>query len=440
MNIAIIGTGYVGLVTGTCFAESGNNVICVDNDREKVAGLKEGRTPFFEPGLDVLILKNFKEGRLRFMTELDQAVKNSFMVFIAVGTPQDGDGTADTKSVMDVARSIGMSLDDYKIIITKSTVPVGTTERVAEAIREITDIEFDVASIPEFLKEGSAVDDFMKPDRVVIGSDNPAVAGILKDLYSPFVRTSNPIINVSIRSAELSKYAANAILATRISFMNEIANLSELVGANVSEVRIVLGADNRIGHSFLFPGIGYGGSCFPKDVKALIKTAETFEYDLKVCKATNEVNTMQRELFWRKIKIFFTGKLKGRKIGVWGLSFKPKTDDLREAPSLFIIDKLLSFGADVSVHDPVAIDNAKGYLKNRVRYAKSNYDACSEADALVIHTEWNEYRQPDFQRIKRLMRTPVIFDGRNLYDPTKLETLGFKYFGVGVQNGDFQNL
>jgi UDPglucose 6-dehydrogenase len=440
MNISIIGTGYVGLVTGTCFAESGNNVICVDNDKEKVAGLKEGRTPFFEPGLDGLILKNLKEGRLHFTTELPRAVKNSFMVFIAVGTPQNGDGSADTKAVMNVARSIGKSLDDYKIIITKSTVPVGTTERVAEAIREVTDIEFDVASNPEFLKEGSAVDDFMKPDRVVIGSDKPAVAGILKELYSPFVRTSNPIINVSIRSAELSKYAANAILATRISFMNEIANLCELVGANVSDIRIVLGADNRIGHSFLFPGIGYGGSCFPKDVKALIKTADILEYDLKVCRAADEVNMMQRELFWRKIKAFFRGQLKGKKFGVWGLSFKHKTDDLREAPSLFIIDKLLSFGADVSVHDPIAIDNAKEYLKNKVTYAKSNYDACSEADALVIHTEWNEYRQPDFERLKNLMKTPVIFDGRNLYNPEKLEKLGFRYFGVGLQNGSFINV
>ncbi len=440
MNISIIGTGYVGLVTGACFAESGNNVICVDNDKQKVVALKEGRTPFFEPGLDGLISKNFKEGRLHFTTELPRAVKNSFIVFIAVGTPQNGDGTADTNSVMNVARSIGKSLDDYKIIITKSTVPVGTTVRVAEAVRETTDISFDVASNPEFLKEGSAVDDFMKPDRVVIGSDNPAVAGILKELYSPFVRTSNPIINVSIRSAELSKYAANAILATRISFINEIANLCEFVGADISEVRVVLGADNRIGHSFLFPGIGYGGSCFPKDVRALVKTAETFGYDLKVSRATDEVNTMQREVFWRKINIFFGGKLKGRKIGVWGLSFKPKTDDLREAPSLFIIDRLLSFGADVSVHDPIAIGKVKQYLKDRVTYAKSNYDACSGADALVIHTEWNEYRQPDFERIKRLMKSLVIFDGRNLYDPKKLETLGFEYFGVGVQGGNFKNV
>jgi UDPglucose 6-dehydrogenase len=441
MNITIIGTGYVGLVTGTCFAESGNNVICVDNDEEKIDGLlKNGRAPFHEPGLEALLLKNLKERRLHFTSDIKQAVKNSFIVVIAVGTPQNGDGSADTKAILEVARSIGTSLEDYKIIVTKSTVPVGTTEMIRGIISEITDVDFDVASNPEFLKEGSAIEDFMKPDRVVIGADNPSVSGILKELYLPFVRTSNPVITVGIRSAELAKYAANAILATRISFMNEIANLCELVGANVSEVRIVLGADNRIGHSFLFPGVGYGGSCFPKDVKALIKTAETFEYDLKVSRATDEVNTMQRELFWRKIKIFFGGELKGKKIGVWGLSFKPKTDDLREAPSLFIIDKLLSFGADVSVHDPVAIDNAKEYLKNKVTYAKSNYDACFEADALVIHTEWNEYRQPDFERLKNLMKTPVIFDGRNLYNPEKLEKLGFRYFGVGLQNGSFKNV
>jgi len=439
MNISIIGTGYVGLVTGTCFAESGNNVTCVDIDKEKIKSLMDGRIPFHEPGLEALILKNFKEGRLHFTTGITRAVQNSFIVFIAVGTPPNGDGSADTEAIVDVARSIGKSLEDYKIVVTKSTVPVGTTEMIRDIISEITDVDFDVASNPEFLKEGSAIEDFMKPDRVVIGSDNPSVAGILKELYSPFVRTSNPLLTVSIRSAELAKYAANAILATRISFMNEMANLCELIGANISEIRVVLGADKRIGHSFLFPGIGYGGSCFPKDIKALVHTAEELEYDLEICRATDDVNMMQRELFWRKIKMFFRGELKGRKIGVWGLSFKPKTDDLREAPSLFIIDKLLSYGADVSVHDPIAIDKAKEYLKNKVTYAKSSYDACSEADALIIHTEWNEYRQPDFDRIKDLMKTPVIFDGRNLYNPEKLKKLGFKYFGVGLQNANVQN-
>lgn len=434
MNISMIGTGYVGLVTGTCFAESGNNVICVDNDEEKVKALREGRIPLHEPGLDSLISRNFKEGRLHFTTDLSQAVKNSFIVFIAVGTPSNGDGSANLGAVFDVARSIGKFLDDYKIIVTKSTIPVGTTEMVRDIVRESADVEFDVASNPEFLKEGSAIEDFMKPDRVVIGAIKPSVAAILKELYSPFMRSSDRMMFVSIRSAELSKYAANAMLATRISFMNEIANLSELVGANVSEIRKVIGADRRIGNSFIFPGIGYGGSCFPKDVNALIKTAQNVGYELKVCEATNEVNKMQKEIFWRKIKTFFKGKFKGKNLGIWGLSFKPKTDDLREAPSLLIVDRLISFGACVSVHDPVAIENARQYLGDKVRYAKSNYDACLDADALVIHTEWNEYRQPDFGKMKKMMRSPVIFDGRNLYSPVKLKEQGFTYFGVGINN------
>ncbi|MGH7900858.1 MAG: UDP-glucose dehydrogenase family protein [Thermodesulfobacteriota bacterium] len=436
MNIGIVGTGYVGLVTGACFAESGNNVICIDVDEGKIESLENGKVPFYEPGLDDLVNKNLKEGRLHFTTNLSEAIQKSFIVFIAVGTPPNGDGSANIGAVLEVARSIGEHLDDYKIIVTKSTVPVGTTEMVREVIRGVTDVEFDVASNPEFLKEGAAVEDFMKPDRVVIGADKASVAGILKELYSAFVRTSNPVISVGIRSSELAKYAANAMLATRISFMNEIANLCELIGADVSEVRVTMGADSRIGHSFLFPGIGYGGSCFPKDVKALIKTAEKLDYDLKICRVTDEVNTVQRELFWRKIKLFFKGELKGKKFGVWGLSFKPKTDDLREAPSLFIIDKLLSFGAQVSVHDPVAIDKAKEYFGPKVNYAKSNYDVCTGADALVVHTEWNEYRQPDFEKMKKLMKLPVIFDGRNLYNSKRLENLGFKYFGVGIANID----
>ena len=438
MNIGIVGTGYVGLVTGVCFAESGNNVICIDVDEGKIKSLENGKVPFYEPGLDDLVHKNLKEGRLHFTTDPSEAIQKSFIVFIAVGTPPNGDGSANIGAVLEVARSIGEHLDDYKIIVTKSTVPVGTTEMVREVISGVTDVEFDVASNPEFLKEGDAVEDFMKPDRVVIGADKASVAGILKELYSPFVRTSNPVISVSIRSSELAKYAANAMLATRISFMNEIANLCELIGADVSEVRVTMGADSRIGHSFLFPGIGYGGSCFPKDLKALIKTAEKLDYDLKICRVTDEVNTVQRELFWRKIKLFFKGELKGKKFGVWGLSFKPKTDDLREAPSLFIIDKLLSFGARVSVHDPVAMDKAKEYFGTKVNYTKSNYDVCTDADALVVHTEWNEYRQPDFEKMKKLMRSAVIFDGRNLYNPKRLESLGFKYFGTGIANVDKQ--
>ncbi|GIW47837.1 MAG: UDP-glucose 6-dehydrogenase [Deltaproteobacteria bacterium] len=434
MNICVVGTGYVGLVTGACLAESGNNVICVDIDEVKIRSLSQGIVPFFEPGLDDLVQKNLKEGRLHFTTNLSEAVQRSFIIFIAVGTPPDGDGSADVSAVLDVARSIGKSMNDYKIVVTKSTVPVGTTEKVREVIRSVTDIEFDVASNPEFLKEGAAVEDFMKPDRVVIGADKPSVAGILKELYSPFMRSGDRAIIASIRSAELAKYAANAMLATRISFMNEMANLCELVGADVSEIRLIIGADSRIGRSFLFPGIGYGGSCFPKDVKALIKTAERMGYELKICKATDEVNTNQREIFWNKIKTFFKGNLSGKRIGVWGLSFKPKTDDIREAPSLFIVNRLISHGAEVVVHDPVAMGRAREYFGDKVRYAESNYDACVDAHALVIHTEWNEYRQPDFDTLKKIMRIPVIFDGRNLYDPKKLERLGFKYFGVGVSN------
>lgn len=432
MNIGIIGAGYVGLVTGVCLSETGNNVLCMDVDEVKIENLKQAKLLIYEPGLKELIDRNTREGRLHFTTDLSEVVKNSFIIFIAVSTPPNGDGSADTSAVLNVARGIGECLEDYRIIVTKSTVPVGTTEMVRDVIRGATDVEFDVASCPEFLKEGSAVEDFMKPDRVVIGTDKASVAGILKEMYSPFIRTSNPVIVVGIRSAELAKYAANAMLATRISFMNEIANLCEIVGADVSDIRLILGSDNRIGRSFLFSGIGYGGSCFPKDVKALIKTGERLDYELKICRATDEVNMMQKEVFWRKIKGFFKGDLGGKRFGIWGLSFKAKTDDIREAPSLFVIDKLVSSGASVCVHDPVSMENAGRILGDKVDYAESNYDVCSGADALVIHTEWNEYRQPDFDRMKKLMRSPVIFDGRNLYNPKRLENLGFKYFGIGL--------
>jgi len=437
MNIGIIGAGYVGLVTGACLSETGNNVICMDIDEVKIENLKHAKLLIYEPELKELIERNTKEGRLHFTTELSEVVKNSFIIFVAVSTPPNGDGSADVSAVLEVARRVGECLEDYRIIVTKSTVPVGTTETVRDVIRAATDVEFDVASCPEFLKEGSAVEDFMKPDRVVIGTDKASVAGILKEMYSPFIRTSNPVIVVGIRSAELAKYAANAMLATRISFMNEMANLCEIVGADVSDIRVILGSDNRIGRSFLFPGIGYGGSCFPKDVKAVIKTGEKLDYDLKICRATDEVNMMQKEVFWRKIKGFFSGELSGKRIGVWGLSFKPKTDDIREAPSLFVIDKLVSSGASVCVHDPVSMENARRALGNCVEYAQSNYDVCAEADALVIHTEWNEYRQPDFERMKKLMKSPVIFDGRNLYHPKRLENLGFKYFGIGLYGSRF---
>ncbi len=434
MNISVIGTGYVGLVTGACLAGSGNNVICVDIDEEKIKSLKEGKVTFYEPGLEDIVKKNIKEERLHFTTDLDFAIKNSLIVLIAVGTPPNDDGSADTSAVISVAQSIGRSLDDYKVIVTKSTVPVGTTEMIRDEIKKITDIKFDVASNPEFLKEGAAVEDFMKPDRVLIGIDNESTAQILKELYAPFMRSMDRAVVVSIRSSELAKYTANAMLATRISFMNEIANLCEVVGANISEVRVAIGSDDRIGRHFLYPGIGYGGSCFPKDVKALINTGSEYGSELQVCRATDEVNTRQREHFWHKIENYFETKLEGKKVAVWGISFKPKTDDIREAPSLYIIEKLLSAGASVTVHDPVAMDNAKAHFGAKVNYADSNYSACKGANALVINTEWNEYRQPDFIKMKELMDGEVIFDGRNLYKPDSLKEIGLKYFGVGIGN------
>lgn len=434
MNISVIGTGYVGLVTGACFAGSGNNVICVDIDEEKINSLKQGKVPFYEPGLEDIVNKNIKENRLHFTTDLGYAIKNSLVVLIAVGTPPKEDGSADTSAVLEVAKSIGQNLDNYKVIVTKSTVPVGTTELIRDEIKKVAEVEFDVASNPEFLKEGAAVDDFMKPDRVLIGVENDSTADILKELYAPFMRSMDRALVVSIRSSELAKYTANAMLATRISFMNEIANLCEVVGANISEVRVAIGSDVRIGRHFLFPGIGYGGSCFPKDVKALINTGSQYGSELHLCKATDEVNTKQRKHFWNKIQNYFDGKLQGKKVSVWGISFKPKTDDIREAPSLYIIEKLLSEGADVIVHDPAAMANAEKYFGNKVRFADSNYNACEGADALVINTEWNEYRQPDFHRIKETMNGNVIFDGRNLYNPERLEQIGLRYFGVGIGN------
>lgn len=434
MNISVIGTGYVGLVTGACFAGSGNNVICVDIDEDKINSLKNGRVTFYEPGLEDIVKKNINEERLHFTTDLDYAIKNSLVVLIAVGTPPNEDGSADTSAVIDVAQSIGKSLDDYKVIVTKSTVPVGTTELIRDEIKKVTDVDFDVASNPEFLKEGAAVEDFMKPDRVLIGVENESAGEILKELYAPFMRSNDRALVVSIRSSELAKYTANAMLATRISFMNEIANLCEVVGANISEVRHAIGSDERIGRHFLFPGIGYGGSCFPKDVKALINTGREHGSDLHLCTATDEVNTKQKEHFWNKINKYFKNDLKGKKVAVWGISFKPKTDDIREAPSLYIIERLLSAGASVIVHDPVALDNAKTHFEDRVGYANTNYQACEEADALVINTEWNEYRQPDFQKLKTLMNGNVIFDGRNLYKPANLKEAGIKYIGVGISN------
>ena len=431
MKIAVVGTGYVGLVAGACLAESGNNVTCIDSDTGKIEGLKKGKIPIYEPGLDDLVKRNTKEGRLRFTTNLKEGVQSSLLIFIAVGTPPNDDGSGDLSAVFAVAKDIATAMDDYKIVITKSTVPVGTTRRVKEIISGFTDHEFDVASNPEFLKEGTALTDFMKPDRVVIGTDDVRVAEIMKELYAPFVRTENPIIVMDIESAEMTKYAANTLLATKISFMNEIANLCEQVGANVENVRRGIGADKRIGYQFLFPGVGYGGSCFPKDVKALIKTAEIAGYELKIAKTVDEVNFAQRERFFQKIYDYFNGDLKGHKIAMWGLAFKPGTDDMREAPSVTIINRLLEHGVEVNVHDPKANEVAKSIFADRISYFDDAYAALEGAEALILVTEWPEFRSPDFQRMKKLMKKSVIFDGRNLYNPAKLREMGFTYYGIG---------
>jgi len=431
MKIAVVGTGYVGLVAGACLAETGNNVTCIDSDTGKIEGLNKGKIPIYEPGLDDLVKRNTKEGRLTFTTNLKEGVQSSLLAFIAVGTPPNDDGSGDLSAVFAVARDIAKAMDDYKIVITKSTVPVGTTRKVKEIISGLTDHEFDVASNPEFLKEGTALTDFMKPDRVVIGSDDVRVAEIMKELYAPFVRTENPIIVMDIESAEMTKYAANTLLATKISFMNEIANLCEQVGANVENVRRGIGADKRIGYQFLFPGVGYGGSCFPKDVKALIKTAEDAGYELKIAKTVDKVNFAQRERFFQKIYDHFNSDLKGRKIAVWGLAFKPGTDDMREAPSVTIINRLLEHGVEVHTHDPKANKVAESIFADRISYFDDAYAALEGAEALILVTEWPEFRSPDFEKMRKLMKTSVIFDGRNLYNPAKLREIGFTYYGIG---------
>lgn len=431
MKIAVIGTGYVGLVAGTCLADSGNNVICVDKDREKIEALKKGVIPIYEPGLDQLVERNREEGRLEFTENLKMAVDRAEVIFLAVGTPPRDDGSVDLSAVYGVAEEIGESMEDeYKIIINKSTVPVGTAEKVREIIKERTDAPFDVVSNPEFLKEGNAVEDFMKPDRIVVGTDNPEVAEVLRELYEPFVRTGNPILVMGIESAEMTKYASNTILATKISFMNEIANLCDEVGADVEEVRIGLGSDPRIGNKFIFPGIGYGGSCFPKDVKALAFTGKKLGLEMDISRAVNRVNERQKLILFKKIKNHF-GDLSKRVIAVWGLSFKPQTDDMREAPSIVIIKNLLAESAEVKVYDPEAMKNARNIFKNKVYYSKDPYDCVSNSDALALLTEWNEFRNPDFSRIKDRMKGNVIFDGRNIYKPERLNKYGFKYYGMG---------
>jgi len=432
MNIAVVGTGYVGLVTGTCFAETGNNVICVDNNAQKVESLKNGKIPIFEPGLDLLFERNTKEGRLHFTTDLRSAIDKAQIIFLALPTPPGENGSADLSYIMGVARELSGMISDYKVIVDKSTVPVGTAEQVAALIAEkLPKKMFDVVSNPEFLREGVAVEDFMKPDRVVIGARSEKARKVMKQLYEPFVRQGNPIYFMDERSAEMTKYAANAYLATRISFMNEIANLCEKVGANVDQVRMGMGSDNRIGKRFLFPGIGYGGSCFPKDVQALAKTASDFSYDFKILKSVMRVNTIQKGTLTKKIRRHYKNELAGKTIAVWGLAFKPNTDDIREAPALVIIDELLALGARVQVFDPEAMEHVKVIYENRIVFAPSMYEALQDADCLCIMTEWSEFRNPDFERIGGMLQAKVIFDGRNVYDLQQMKHLGFHYVSVG---------
>ncbi|MDP3937992.1 MAG: UDP-glucose/GDP-mannose dehydrogenase family protein [Deltaproteobacteria bacterium] len=432
MNIAVIGTGYVGLVAGTCFAESGNDVICVDVDEQKIDILKTGVPTIYEPGLRDLLERNIEEGRLRFTTDLDSAVRASLVIFIAVGTPEGEDGSADLTHVLGVARNIARCTDDYKVIVTKSTVPVGTGDRVRQEIAAVSDTEVDVVSNPEFLKEGAAVDDFMKPDRVVIGTESDRAREIMVELYSPFVRTGNPIITMGLRSAEMTKYAANALLATKISFMNEIANLCELLGVDVNEVRVGIGSDHRIGTQFLFPGVGFGGSCFPKDLRALLKMGHEAGRPLQVVEASERVNNAQKEILYEKIRDYFGGKLSGLKIAVWGLAFKPRTDDMREASSVTIIDKLLDDGARVVAYDPEAMERARSRFGDRIQYAANAYVALEKADALAVVTEWNEFRRPNFAKMRELLSRPIIFDGRNIYTPAEIRKHGFTYVSIGA--------
>jgi UDPglucose 6-dehydrogenase len=430
MKIAVIGTGYVGLVAGACFAENGNDVICVDKDEAKVRQLRRGRMPIYEPGLEEIVHRNAAEKRLLFTTLLSKAVRQSSIIFIAVGTPQGEDGSADLQHVLGAAREIGRAMNGYKVIVDKSTVPVGTAGKVREVLRRETTHPFSVVSNPEFLKQGAAVDDFLKPDRVVIGTEDERAAEIMRELYAPFTRTGAPVMVMDCASAELCKYAANALLATKISFMNEIANVCERVGADVDAVRKAVGSDRRIGPSFLFPGVGYGGSCFPKDVKAMFRFGAEKGYDFEILKAVEGVNARQKKVLLQKMAAHF-GALDGRTIAVWGLSFKPRTDDMREAPAITIIEGLLAQGAKVQAFDPQASRVATGIFGSRVQLAGKSYDALKGADALAIVTEWNEFREPDFPRMRKLLREPVIFDGRNLYSPEQMKAQGFTYYSIG---------
>tara|TARA_Y100000782_G_scaffold115588_1_gene160901 strand:+ start:11951 stop:13294 length:1344 start_codon:yes stop_codon:yes gene_type:complete len=441
MNIAVVGTGYVGLVTGTCLAETGANVICVDIDENKVKKMKSGIVPIYEPHLDVLFERNIKQNRLKFTTELKDAVDHAEIIFLALPTPPGEDGSADLSYVLGVAKHLGEIITDYKVIVDKSTVPVGTAEKVTKAVRDSLDKrfsaddpsrpDFDVVSNPEFLREGFAVDDFMKPDRVVVGSSSDKATALMEKLYKPFVRQGNPIIFMDEKSAELTKYAANSFLATKITFMNEVANLCELVGADVDKVRIGIGSDTRIGKRFLFPGIGYGGSCFPKDVQALVKSSTEVNYEFKILNSVMDVNQTQKTIIVPKILNFFKNNLKGVKIAMWGLAFKPDTDDIREAPSLYIIDKLVEAGAEIIAFDPEAMDNVKSLKGDKINYAKDHYEALEGADALVICTEWQIFRNPDFMYMSNKLKSKVIFDGRNLYNLEDMKELGFYYTSIG---------
>lgn len=438
MKLTVIGTGYVGLVTGTCFAEMGNSVICVDNDKRKIDMLNNGGIPIWEPGLEDLVKSNYKEGRLSFTTDIAEAVKKSDICFIAVGTPPDEDGSADLQYVLSVAKDIATNMDKHKIIIDKSTVPIGTADKVKTAVQKILDerkvnLTFDVVSNPEFLKEGDAISDSMKPDRVVVGTDNAKCAEVMHELYQPFARSREKVIIMSIRSAEMTKYAANCMLATKISFMNDIARLCELVGADVSEVRHGIGSDSRIGYQFIYPGVGYGGSCFPKDVKALIKIAEKEGMTARVLTAVEDVNEDQKKLLAEKVIKHFGQDLSNKTFAIWGLSFKPKTDDMRESPARVIIKMLIDAGAKIVAYDPVAMEEAKRIFGDNpnISYADGNYEALKNADALLLVTEWNQFRNPDFQAIKERLKQPIIFDGRNQYNPNELKELGFTYYSIG---------
>ncbi|MCX4358410.1 MAG: UDP-glucose/GDP-mannose dehydrogenase family protein [Rikenellaceae bacterium] len=436
MKIAIVGTGYVGLVTGTCFSEMGVDVTCVDVDAGKIERLRCGEVPIYEPGLEDMVLRNYKAGRLKFTTDLKEVLDDVEVVFSAVGTPPDEDGSADLRYVIEVARTIGRNMNGYKLVVTKSTVPVGTAEKVKNAVREElarrgVDMEFDVASNPEFLKEGDAVDDFMKPDRVVVGVENDRARSIMERLYKPFMMNNYRMIFTDIPSAEMIKYAANSMLATRISFMNDIANLCEIVGADVNMVRKGIGADSRIGSKFLYPGCGYGGSCFPKDVKALIKTAEDKGYAMEVLRAVESVNDRQKRVLFEKLSKRYGGDLKGRKVALWGLAFKPETDDMREATSLVLIDLLTEAGAEVVVYDPIAMDECRRRVGDKVRYAADMYEAALDADAVLLVTEWKQFRLPSWAVVKKTMRTPLVIDGRNIYDGRELAEQGIEYTCIG---------